>query len=196
MSSDLKMLADAVKDVEEQRNADFIDAEATGERPDLNDYTVEIPLETAKAFLAEFGQQVIAEHERTLVLGDVDETAVAGVLGLIKALSPTDVDDDDAAIAAIMNAPGEEEASVRAFSFAKARVAEANELRAEIARLTAENAAVASAIGSNRFMDLPDGGDVTLAEQVTRMRLALERAEADPEHQKSLDQQAEAMFGA
>ena len=37
---------------------------------------------------------------------------------------------------------------------------------------------VAGAIGSVRFMDPPDGGDVTLAEQVARMREALEAAEA------------------
>jgi hypothetical protein len=37
---------------------------------------------------------------------------------------------------------------------------------------------IAVAIGSNRFLDPPDGGDVSLAEQVTRMRQALEKAEA------------------
>jgi hypothetical protein len=37
---------------------------------------------------------------------------------------------------------------------------------------------IAIAIGSNRFLDLPDGGSVSLAEQVTRMRQALEKAEA------------------
>ena len=38
---------------------------------------------------------------------------------------------------------------------------------------------VAGAIGSVRFMDPPDGGDVTLAEQVARMREALEAAESE-----------------
>lgn len=37
---------------------------------------------------------------------------------------------------------------------------------------------IAVAIGSTRFMDPPDGGNVSLAEQVTRMRKALEKAEA------------------
>ena len=37
----------------------------------------------------------------------------------------------------------------------------------------------AGAIGSVRFMDPPDGGDVTLAEQVARMREALEAAESE-----------------
>jgi hypothetical protein len=37
---------------------------------------------------------------------------------------------------------------------------------------------IAVAIGSNRFLDPPDGGSVSLAEQVTRMRQALEKAEA------------------
>lgn len=36
---------------------------------------------------------------------------------------------------------------------------------------------ISAAIGSVRFMDPPDGGSVTLAEQVRRMRLALEEAE-------------------
>lgn len=38
---------------------------------------------------------------------------------------------------------------------------------------------VLSAIGSTRWMDPPDGGDVTVAEQVRRMRADLERAEAE-----------------
>jgi hypothetical protein len=38
---------------------------------------------------------------------------------------------------------------------------------------------VAKAIGSVRWMDPPDGGDVTLAEQVRRMRADLEAAEAE-----------------
>lgn len=37
---------------------------------------------------------------------------------------------------------------------------------------------ISFAIGSTRFMDPPDGGSVTLAEQVRRMRIALEEAEA------------------
>ena len=36
---------------------------------------------------------------------------------------------------------------------------------------------ISGAIGSNRFLDPPDGGSVTFAEQVTRMRQALETAE-------------------
>jgi len=39
--------------------------------------------------------------------------------------------------------------------------------------------AVSTAIGSVRFMDPPDGGDVSLAEQVARMRSALEASEAE-----------------
>lgn len=50
---------------------------------------------------------------------------------------------------------------------------------AEIERLHAEANAVSAAIGSPRFMDPPDGGSVTLAEQVERMRHALESAEAE-----------------
>lgn len=49
---------------------------------------------------------------------------------------------------------------------------------AENGRLNAELEAVSAAIGSCRFMDQPDGGSVTLAEQVERMRQALEAAEA------------------
>lgn len=37
---------------------------------------------------------------------------------------------------------------------------------------------ISAAIGSTRFMDPPDGGSVTLPEQVRRMRVALEEAEA------------------
>lgn len=40
-----------------------------------------------------------------------------------------------------------------------------------------ELSAVSSAIGSVRWMDPPDGGDVTLAEQVARMRTHMERLE-------------------
>lgn len=39
-----------------------------------------------------------------------------------------------------------------------------------------ELADIAAAIGTVEFMDLPDGGDVTLAEQVGRMRAALAEA--------------------
>lgn len=39
---------------------------------------------------------------------------------------------------------------------------------------------ISAAIGSTRFMDPPDGGDVSLAEQVRRMRAALDQAEATP----------------
>ena len=43
----------------------------------------------------------------------------------------------------------------------------------------AELADISSAIGSDEFMDPPDGGSVTLAEQVKRMREALETARLD-----------------
>lgn len=46
-------------------------------------------------------------------------------------------------------------------------------LKREVARLTAEQDAVSVAIGTNEFMDPPDGGNVSLAEQVRRMRDAL-----------------------
>lgn len=42
-----------------------------------------------------------------------------------------------------------------------------------------ELSAVSAAIGSVRWMDLPDGGSVTLAEQVGRMRADLETAERE-----------------
>lgn len=50
---------------------------------------------------------------------------------------------------------------------------------ARIKALQAEGAAVSKAIGSVRFMDPPDGGDVSLAEQVARMSAALTAAEAE-----------------
>lgn len=50
-------------------------------------------------------------------------------------------------------------------------MSETDEMRAELS-------AVSSAIGSVRFMDPPDGGSVTLAEQVSRMRAELEALEA------------------
>ena len=50
---------------------------------------------------------------------------------------------------------------------------EIERLRAEVARLTAEQDAVSAAIGTNEYMDPPDGGNVSLAEQVRRMRDAL-----------------------
>lgn len=40
-----------------------------------------------------------------------------------------------------------------------------------------ELSAVSAAIGSVRWMDPPDGGDVTLAEQVARMRQRIEELE-------------------
>ena len=46
-------------------------------------------------------------------------------------------------------------------------------LKREVARLTAEQDAVSVAIGTNEYMDPPDGGNVSLAEQVRRMRAAL-----------------------
>ncbi|MCO6445695.1 MAG: hypothetical protein J5J04_16605 [Anaerolineae bacterium] len=56
---------------------------------------------------------------------------------------------------------------------------EIERLRAEVVRLTAEQDAVSAAIGTNEYMDPPDGGNVSLAEQVRRMRDALlARAEA------------------
>lgn len=57
--------------------------------------------------------------------------------------------------------------------------AEIARLCAEVERLTAEQDAVSAAIGTNEYMDPPDGGNVSLAEQVRRMRDALlARAEA------------------
>lgn len=44
-------------------------------------------------------------------------------------------------------------------------------------RTEAEIEAVAAALGSPRFMDPPDGGDVSIAEQVRRMREQLEKVE-------------------
>jgi hypothetical protein len=54
------------------------------------------------------------------------------------------------------------------------------ETKATLAQSNAEQelSDIAVAIGSTRFMDPPDGGNVSLAEQVTRMRKALEKAEA------------------
>lgn len=52
------------------------------------------------------------------------------------------------------------------------------ELEAKVAEQAEELSEIAAAIGSVRFMDPPDGGSVTLAEQVTRMREALANAEA------------------
>ena len=53
--------------------------------------------------------------------------------------------------------------------------------RAEVAEAAIADigASISTAIGSNRWLDLPDGGDVSLAEQVTRMREALESAETE-----------------
>ncbi len=51
-------------------------------------------------------------------------------------------------------------------------------LALESLRAGAQLTSVSIAIGSNRWLDPPDGGDVSLAEQVTRMREALEAAEA------------------
>ncbi len=55
-----------------------------------------------------------------------------------------------------------------------------NHLRAE-----AELTSVSIAIGSNRWLDPPDGGDVSLAEQVTRMRATLEKAEREREAERA-----------
>lgn len=54
-----------------------------------------------------------------------------------------------------------------------------NELISDAERSENELNAISAAIGSPRFMDPPDGGDVPLAEQVRRMRNALELAEAN-----------------
>lgn len=54
----------------------------------------------------------------------------------------------------------------------------AGEFEASWLNAEAELSEISVAIGSHRFMDLPDGGSVTLAEQVRRMRIALEEAEA------------------
>jgi hypothetical protein len=47
-------------------------------------------------------------------------------------------------------------------------------LEAEVARLRAELDAVSAAIPSVEFMDPPDGGDTSLAEQVRRMAALIE----------------------
>ena len=52
------------------------------------------------------------------------------------------------------------------------------EAASRIAELDGELDAVSAAIGTVRFMDPPDGGDVSLAEQVRRMKAALDEAEA------------------
>lgn len=52
-----------------------------------------------------------------------------------------------------------------------------NELISAAERAESELNAVSAAIGSPRFMDPPDGGDVPLAEQVRRMRERLELLE-------------------
>lgn len=50
-----------------------------------------------------------------------------------------------------------------------------------ILQLQGEVQAISAAIGTVRFMDPPDGGDVPLAEQVRRMCEALDHAEAERE---------------
>src|SRR5690606_34642242 len=55
---------------------------------------------------------------------------------------------------------------------------------------------VSNAIASNRWLDLPDGGDVTLAEQVRRIRADLEAAEARiKELEQALEPFAQALKG-
>lgn len=54
----------------------------------------------------------------------------------------------------------------------------ARDARAEADALRAELAAVSDAIGTCAFMDPPDGGSPTLAEQVRRMRKALDESDA------------------
>jgi Lar family restriction alleviation protein len=65
-------------------------------------------------------------------------------------------------------------------SEARAEAAEANarEQQKWADQSEGELNAISLAIGSPRFMDPPDGGSVTLSEQVARMRQALEAAEA------------------
>lgn len=50
-------------------------------------------------------------------------------------------------------------------------------LEARISELQRELSQVSAAVGSVRWMDHPDGGSVSLAEQVGRMRADLERVE-------------------
>lgn len=60
-----------------------------------------------------------------------------------------------------------------------ARILDARDARiAELEAPCCECDAVSSAIGSVRWMDLPDGGSPTLAEQVSRMKADLAKAEA------------------
>lgn len=53
-------------------------------------------------------------------------------------------------------------------------------------RVDNELSAVATAIGTVEFMDPPDGGDVSLAEQVSRMRAALSAAREEVERWTAL----------
>lgn len=52
-----------------------------------------------------------------------------------------------------------------------------NELISKGERSESDLNAISAAIGSPRFMDPPDGGDVSLAEQVRRMREQLDKVE-------------------
>ena len=52
-------------------------------------------------------------------------------------------------------------------------IAQQDDIADEIDRLRAELDAVAEAIGTDRFLDPPDGGSVPLAEQARRMRIDL-----------------------
>lgn len=63
---------------------------------------------------------------------------------------------------------------------ARAASAEMRVAGLEAAWLTAEGqlSEISHAIGTVRFMDPPDGGDVSLAEQVRRMKAALDGSEA------------------
>lgn len=56
-------------------------------------------------------------------------------------------------------------------------VREVPENRRQMADMEKELSEVSGAIGSVRWMDPPDGGDVSMAEQVRRMRADLEAAE-------------------
>lgn len=61
----------------------------------------------------------------------------------------------------------------------EARASTVATLRARVVELEGD---VSAAIGSCEFMDPPDGGDVSLAEQVRRMRAALDDLRQDHEH--------------
>jgi|GEM_PF-1835067 len=65
--------------------------------------------------------------------------------------------------------------------FIEALAAERDAATERAEKAKAELTDISAAIGTVRFMDPPDGGDVSLAEQVRRMRAALDKAELDAE---------------